>query len=421
MPIWPIGLRELPGWIAARLRAAGLQPDRDAVALIADRVEGNLLAADQEIQKLSLLLGEGRVTAAEVNDAVANSSRYDVYKLTDAALAGDGRRSVKILGGLRAEGVEPVIVMWALTRELRTLATLDDAIRQGAVISAVGDAEDGRLAQSPGIWFGAVSVDINTATFIVLLKATGDADAAAKGQRCGDPWQLATDIVVSLVAMKPIGVFGGTFDPIHYGHLRTAFEMLQALRFEEVRFMPCGDPPHRGVTFADAGMRYQQMVEVGHCRAGRVLSRTIVSCRSDGPSYTIDTLTELREEHPERSLGLIVGMDAFLGLSTWHRWNANCSTLRTLLLRIRPGWKAPDIGPLGELITEHGTHRVADVHNATAWPHSHPRGDAAGDFIDGDSGSHCVAGTRSAIPDAGRITKSGLQEKEIYMRNGTHE
>ena len=60
--------------------------------------------------------------------------------------------------------------------------------------------------------------------------------------------------------MKPIGVFGGTFDPIHYGHLRTAFEMLQALEFEEVRFMPCGDPPHRGVTFADAELRYR-MVE----------------------------------------------------------------------------------------------------------------------------------------------------------------
>ena len=100
------------------MRQTGLQPNRDAVALIADRVEGNLLAAGQEIEKLRLLLGEGKVTAEDVNKAVANSSRYDVYKLTDAAIAGDAPRAVKILGGLKAEGVEPVIVMWALTREL---------------------------------------------------------------------------------------------------------------------------------------------------------------------------------------------------------------------------------------------------------------------------------------------------------------
>ncbi len=196
LPVWPIGVRELPGWIANRMRNAGLQPDRDAVRLIADRVEGNLLAADQEIEKLRLLLGEGKVTAEAVSDAVANSSRYDVYKLTDAALAGDARRSVKILGGLRAEGVEPVIVMWALTRELRTLATLDDVIRQG------GDL--GSAMQKSGVWRnrqGLVRSCIGRhqhGDFHRMLKATGRADAAAKGQRYGDPWQMATDVVVSL-------------------------------------------------------------------------------------------------------------------------------------------------------------------------------------------------------------------------------
>ena len=73
LPVWPIGLRELPGWIANRMRQAGLQPERDAVALIADRVEGNLLAASQEIEKLRLLLGEGKVTVADVTNAVARS------------------------------------------------------------------------------------------------------------------------------------------------------------------------------------------------------------------------------------------------------------------------------------------------------------------------------------------------------------
>ncbi len=194
--IWPIGLRELPGWIANRMRQAGLQPDRDAVALIADRVEGNLLAAGQEIEKLRLLLGEGKVTAADVNEAVANSSRYDVYKLTDAALAGDAPRAVRILGGLKAEGVQPVIVMWALTRELRTLATLDDAVRQGTDL--------GNAMQAARVWNNRQGLMRSCISrhqhgdFHRMLKASGRADAAAKGQRYGDPWQMAADIVVGM-------------------------------------------------------------------------------------------------------------------------------------------------------------------------------------------------------------------------------
>ena len=196
LPLWPIGVRELPGWIANRMRAVGLQPDRDAVMLIADRVEGNLLAAQQEIEKLRLILGAGKVSAEAVNDAVANSSRYDVYKLTDAALAGDANRSVKILGGLRAEGVEPVIVIWALTRELRVLATLDDVIRQG------GDL--GGAMQKSGVWRNRQTLVRSCigrhrhGDFHTMLKATGRADAAAKGQRAGNPWQMATDVVVGL-------------------------------------------------------------------------------------------------------------------------------------------------------------------------------------------------------------------------------
>ena len=194
--VWPVTMRELPGWIANRMRQTGLQPDRDAVTMIADRVEGNLLAAGQEIEKLRLLLGEGKVTAEDVSRAVANSSRFDVYKLTDAALAGDARRAVRILGGLKAEGVEPVIVMWALTRELRTLATLDDAVRQGT--------ELGGAMQAARVWNtrqGLVRSCISRhphGTFHRMLKASGRADAAAKGQRYGDPWQMAADIVVGM-------------------------------------------------------------------------------------------------------------------------------------------------------------------------------------------------------------------------------
>lgn len=196
LTIWPVSLRELPGWIAARMRKAGLQPERDVIALIADRVEGNLLAAGQEIEKLRLLLGEGPVSVEDVSNAVANSSRYDVYKLTDAALGGDAARAVRILGGLRSEGVEPVIVMWALTRELRTLSALDDVVRHGGNL--------GSAMQKKGVWSnrqGLVRSCMGRhqpGSFHRMLKATGRADAAAKGQRGGDPWQMACDIVIGM-------------------------------------------------------------------------------------------------------------------------------------------------------------------------------------------------------------------------------
>ena len=90
----------------------------------------------------------------------------------------------------------------------------------------------------------------------------------------------------------PIGVFGGTFDPIHYGHLRTAFEMLQALAFSEVRFMPCGDPPHRGITFADAELRLRMVCAATAGQDGFAVDDR--ELRRDGPSYSIDTLASLR-------------------------------------------------------------------------------------------------------------------------------
>jgi nicotinate-nucleotide adenylyltransferase len=160
--------------------------------------------------------------------------------------------------------------------------------------------------------------------------------------------------------MNPIGIFGGTFDPIHYGHLRTAFEMLQALRLGEVKFIPSGDPPHRGNMFAAAQLRLD-MVQVA--TSGQP-GFTVDDCelRRDGPSFTIDTLTAIREEHPGTSLGLIIGMDAFLGLTSWRRWE-EILDLAHIVVAHRPGWKAPDIGELGELITAHGTHRVDDLHD----------------------------------------------------------
>ena len=161
----------------------------------------------------------------------------------------------------------------------------------------------------------------------------------------------------------PMGIFGGTFDPIHYGHLRTAFEMLQALRFDEVRFMPCGNPPHRAEPVANADLRLKMVQKATEGQPGFVVDDR--ELRRDGPSYSVDTLTTLRQEYPRRPLGLIIGMDAFLGLPAWYHWR-EILQLAHIVVAHRPGWRAPDMGPLGELLAASGTHRVADLHEAVA-------------------------------------------------------
>jgi nicotinate-nucleotide adenylyltransferase len=160
---------------------------------------------------------------------------------------------------------------------------------------------------------------------------------------------------------RPIGIFGGTFDPIHYGHLRTAFELGQSLALAQVRFLPTGDPPHREAPLAAAALRLEM---VRAAVAGEpvfvVDDREI---RRAGRSYTVDTLSELRAELPGRSLCLLVGMDAFLGMPGWHRWR-EIFELAHVAVAQRPGWQAPITGPLGEVMADRGTGSVRDLHTA---------------------------------------------------------
>jgi nicotinate-nucleotide adenylyltransferase len=159
--------------------------------------------------------------------------------------------------------------------------------------------------------------------------------------------------------MQPIGLFGGTFDPVHCGHLRTAFELWQELQLAEVRFLPTGNPPHREQLYAAAPLRIAMVKAAIADQPGFLVDDREV--RRGGVSYSVDTLTELRAEHPQRSLCLLLGMDAFLGLPGWHRWRELLS-LAHIVVAHRPGWRAPTMGPLGELMVDHGTGSVRELH-----------------------------------------------------------
>lgn len=136
--IWPIALEQLPGWILQRAKKSGLQLAADAAKLLADQVEGNLLAAAQEIEKLSLLQADGDnkiLDVAAIEKIMTDHARYDIFSLVECVVAGNGSRALRIIDNLHAEGVEPVLVLWALTREVRTLAEMARQLKQGVPLS----------------------------------------------------------------------------------------------------------------------------------------------------------------------------------------------------------------------------------------------------------------------------------------------
>ncbi len=149
--------------------------------------------------------------------------------------------------------------------------------------------------------------------------------------------------------MRPFGVFGGMFDPIHYGHLRTAHELHELLGLERLAFLPAGDPPHRAAPLADAATRLA-MVRAAVQDDERFLvdDREL---RRAGPSYTVLTLEELRAERGSQPIALIMGMDAFAGLDRWHR-AAELIALAHLVIAIRPKAAAPAQGLAAALLRE---------------------------------------------------------------------
>jgi nicotinate-nucleotide adenylyltransferase len=165
--------------------------------------------------------------------------------------------------------------------------------------------------------------------------------------------------------MRPFGVFGGMFDPIHYGHLRTAHELYELLGLERLAFLPAGDPPHRAAPLADAATRLAMVrAAVEDDERFLVDDREL---RRAGPSYTVLTLEELRAERGSQPIALIMGMDAFAGLDRWHR-AAELIELAHLVIAVRPKAAAPAQGLAAALLRE---RRCEDPAALAARPAGH--------------------------------------------------
>jgi len=193
---WPVDTRGLGGWIRRRASARGLTISAAAAQALGERVEGNLLACAQEIDKLYMLHGEGQLDLEDVLRAVADSARFDVFDLVDAALAGDTARSVRILRGLREEGVAPPLVAWALTRELRSVSRMAGDMARGAGID--------QIMGKYRVWDkrrGLVSGALRrqpAAVWLDILRQAASTDRATKGAGAGSPWDALENLTLAM-------------------------------------------------------------------------------------------------------------------------------------------------------------------------------------------------------------------------------
>ncbi|MGJ9420115.1 DNA polymerase III subunit delta [Massilia sp. CMS3.1] len=191
---------QLPGWIGQRLAAQGQSADRTALDFIADRVEGNLLAAHQEIQKLGLLHEPGKLSVEQVQDAVLNVARYDVFKLSEAMLLGDPARLARMLEGLKGEGEALPLVLWAVSEEIRTLLKLKSGMAQGRPLGAL--LKEYRIWGPRERMMDPALRRISLATLEAALQQAAQVDKMVKGLRAkafaGDAWDAMLQLALKV-------------------------------------------------------------------------------------------------------------------------------------------------------------------------------------------------------------------------------
>jgi DNA polymerase-3 subunit delta len=174
--VWPVDVARLVGWLKARCRKMKLDLSDEALKVLAARTEGNLLAAHQELVKLALLAPGQTITPQEVLASVADSARFDVFQLTESALAGDAARALRMLAGLRAEGTEATLVLWALNKSLRDVWQA----RAGGGPKAPawqrqGAALERAVQRAPRLSFAALARRAERADRVIKGRAPGDA------------------------------------------------------------------------------------------------------------------------------------------------------------------------------------------------------------------------------------------------------
>ena len=214
--IWPLDAQKLPAWLTQRFAARGLKPEAGVVDLIAWHLEGNMLAAAQEVDKLAMLCGavqgctsaagagsagaaDGRVGLADVEESLADSARFSVYQLVDAALVGDVVAARRILASLRTEGSEPILMLWALARELRTLATMGQELARGKPESAVL----ARAWAQRRTLVGKALRRHPAPVWLYFVRRSARLDRILKGRETGDLWLELERLLLAVAGFKP--------------------------------------------------------------------------------------------------------------------------------------------------------------------------------------------------------------------------
>ena len=194
--IWPVKAQELPLWLERRMLSLGMQPEPEVLALLADRLEGNLLAAKQEIERLALVKGEGIITVNDVMRVVADSSRFDAFALGEHMLSGNIHEGLRVAAGLRRMDTPIPLLLGALLRELQTAEAFRLAMRTGE--------SESMAFRRLNVWFNrqntirAAARRLNARKLFAAFKQLSLIDRQSKGRAAGDPWQSLDNLLLQL-------------------------------------------------------------------------------------------------------------------------------------------------------------------------------------------------------------------------------
>ena len=194
--IWPIKAQELPGWLEQRMRQHGMQPEPDVLRILADRLEGNLLAARQEIDRLALIKGAGVVTVDDVMKVVADSSRFDAFTLAEHMLSGNLRDGLRVAAGLKRMDTPIPLLLGALLKELKTTEAFRLAMRAGE--------QEAMVFRRLNIWYNrqnivrAAARRLHTRKLYEAFKLLSLMDRQSKGRAAGDAWQSLDSLLLRL-------------------------------------------------------------------------------------------------------------------------------------------------------------------------------------------------------------------------------